>query len=145
MKIVLQRVSSANVKVNGDIIGQIDKGYVLLLGVGKGDTKEHVTRMIEKVKKLRLFPDSEGKTNLSIGDADGEILVISQFTLYADSRKGTRPGFTDAAPPALAEELYEFFIETAKPHFKTVASGVFGAKMQVELVNDGPFTILLED
>ena len=145
MKIVLQRVSRANVTVNNRITGQIGKGYVLLIGVGKSDTKEHVTRLVEKIKKLRLFPDSEGKTNLSIGDVSGEILVISQFTLYADCRKGTRPGFTDSASPALAEELYEYFIEIAKPQFRTVASGVFGAMMQVELVNDGPFTIFLED
>ena len=145
MKIVLQRVSQARVTVGGNITGQIGKGYVILLGIGKGDTKEHASRLIDKIKKLRLFPDSEGKINLGIGDINGEILVISQFTLYADCRKGTRPSFTDAAPPALAEELYEYFIETSKPLFKTVASGVFGAIMQVELTNDGPVTILLED
>jgi len=144
MKIVLQRVLNANVKVDREIIGEIEKGYVLLLGFGAGDTTESVGQMLEKVKKLRLFPDENGKTNLSIADVNGEVLVISQFTLYADCRKGTRPSFTDAAPPALAEELYEEFVKKATPFFKKVACGKFGASMQVELVNDGPFTVVLE-
>ena len=144
MKVVLQRVSEANVKVDGQVIGEIGWGYVLLLGIGGGDNREICNRMIEKVKKLRLFSDEGGKTNLSIGDVKGEILVISQFTLYADCRKGTRPGFSDAASPALAEELYEYFISSAHPHFDKVAYGKFGASMQVELINDGPFTIVLE-
>jgi len=144
MKIVLQRVSSASVKVEGEILGQIGRGYVILLGIGGGDDCEKADRMIEKISKLRLFPDNDGKTNLSISDVAGEILVISQFTLYADCRKGTRPSFTEAAPPALAEELYEYFIKKASPYFKKVACGKFGASMQVELVNDGPFTVVLE-
>jgi len=144
MKLVLQRVSSGSVKVCGQVYGQIGMGYVLLLGISGNDTHEKVDSMVEKIKKLRLFADGEGKTNLSISDVDGEILVISQFTLYADCRKGTRPSFTDAAPPALAEELYEYFIKKAIPYFKKVAHGKFGASMQVELVNDGPFTIVLE-
>jgi D-tyrosyl-tRNA(Tyr) deacylase len=101
--------------------------------------------MVEKINKLRLFPDQDGKTNLSIGDIGGELLVISQFTLYADCRKGTRPSFTDAAPPALAEALYEYFVAQAAGQFAKVACGRFGASMQVELVNDGPFTVVLED
>lgn len=144
MKIVLQRVSSASVKVEEEIIGQINNGYVLLLGIGSDDNREKADSMIEKIKKLRLFPDNDGKTNLSISDIEGELLVISQFTLYADCRKGTRPSFTDAAPPALAEELYEYFIKKATPLFKKVACGKFGAYMQVQLVNDGPFTVVLE-
>jgi len=144
MKVILQRVSRASVKVENEIVGAINCGYVVLLGVGGGDNHEKADRMIEKIKKLRLFPDSDGKTNLSISDIDGELLVISQFTLYADCRKGTRPSFTEAAPPALAEELYEYFIKKAGPHFQKVACGIFGAMMEVELVNDGPFTVVLE-
>jgi len=144
MKIVLQRVSSASVKVESEIVGQITRGYVLLLGIGSNDNCEKVDRMVEKISKLRLFPDRDGKTNLSVSDIKGEVLVISQFTLYADCRKGTRPSFTEAAPPALAEALYEYFIEKAAPYFEKVACGKFGASMQVELINDGPFTVVLE-
>jgi len=144
MKVVLQRVTGASVKVDGQIIGSIAHGYVLLLGVSGQDSRDIADRMIDKIKKLRLFPDNEGKTNLSIGDCNGEILVVSQFTLYADCRKGNRPSFTDAAPPALAQELYEYFVATARPHFEKVAHGKFGATMQVELINDGPFTVVLE-
>ncbi|MCL2286473.1 MAG: D-aminoacyl-tRNA deacylase [Firmicutes bacterium] len=144
MKIILQRVSRASVKVENEITGEINRGYVVLLGIGDGDNRGKTDRMIEKIKKLRLFPDNDGKTNLSISDINGELLVISQFTLYADCRKGTRPSFTEAAPPALAEELYDYFIEKAGSNFQKVACGVFGAMMQVELVNDGPFTVVLE-
>jgi len=144
MKTVLQRVTSANVKVNGEEIGKIKAGYVVLLGVGGTDTREIADKMINKIKNLRLFADSEGKTNLSINDINGEILIISQFTLYADCRKGNRPSFTEAAPPALAEELYEYFIQASLPHFQKVAHGKFAASMQVELINDGPFTVVLE-
>ena len=145
MKVVLQRVLSSSVKVEGEIVGEIQRGYLLLLGIAHGDTREKVDRMLEKIHKLRLFADADGRTNLSIGDVDGEILVVSQFTLYADCRKGTRPSFTQAAAPALAEELYNYFIEKARPCFKKVAAGQFGASMQVEIINDGPFTIVLED
>ena len=144
MKIVLQRAKEASVTVDGAEVGKIGKGYLLLLGVGDGDTKEQADKLIEKISKLRIFPDEQGKTNLSITDINGELLIISQFTLYADCRKGTRPSFTDAAPGALAEELYKSFIQAAAPHFSKVACGVFGAMMQVELVNDGPFTVVLE-
>jgi len=144
MKIVLQRVMNGTVKVDGETVGQIARGYVLLLGIGSSDTYEDIDRTIEKIKKLRLFPDAEGKTNLSISDIDGELLVISQFTLYADCRKGTRPSFTEAAPPDIAKSLYDYFIKKATPHFRKVAHGIFGAYMQVELINDGPFTVILE-
>jgi len=144
MKVVLQRVTSASVKVDDIIVGQIGQGYVALLGIGSNDNREAIDKMVEKIKKLRLFPDNEGKTNLSISDIDGEVLIVSQFTLYADCRKGTRPSFTEAAPPALAEEFYKYFVEKAAPNFKKVACGVFAASMQVELVNDGPFTVVLE-
>jgi len=144
MKIVLQRVLSASVKIESEVVGEVGKGYVLLLGIGAGDTTEKVDEMLAKIQKLRLFPDENGKTNLSIGDVQGEVLIVSQFTLYADCRKGTRPSFTDAAPPQLAEELYEYAIKKATGLFGRVACGRFGASMQVELVNDGPFTVVLE-
>ena len=144
MKVVLQRVERAAVRVGEDVIGQIGQGYVVLLGVGAGDDAATCDKLIEKIKKLRLFADSDGKTNLSITDIGGELLVVSQFTLYADCRKGNRPSFTDAAPPDKAKELYEYFVAAAAPHFAKVAHGSFGAGMQVELVNDGPFTVVLE-
>ena len=143
MKIVLQRVKEASVTVDGAEVGRIGKGYLLLLGVGDGDTKKDADKLIEKISKLRIFSDENGKTNLSIGDVGGDVLVVSQFTLYADCKKGNRPSFTDAATPALAEELYGYFVDTAKVYFKNVACGVFGASMQVSLVNDGPFTLVL--
>ena len=144
MKIVLQRVSCAAVRVDEQIIGSIEKGYVILLGIGANDTKEQVEKMVDKIKKLRIFPDENGKTNLSIDDVNGEILIISQFTLYADCRKGNRPSFTDAGSPTLAEELYEYFIKICDGKFKKVAHGEFGASMKVELTNEGPFTIILD-
>jgi len=144
MKIVLQRVTSASVRVGDSIVGEIGRGYVALLGIGANDDETRVNHAIEKIKKLRLFPDDEGKTNRSITDIAGEILVISQFTLYADCRKGNRPSFTDAASPDRAEALYEYFIAAAKPYFAKVAHGSFGDSMQVELINDGPFTVVLE-
>ena len=144
MKIVLQRVESASVEAGGKITGSIGRGYVILLGIGINDTKEQAEKMVEKIKKLRIFPDENGKTNLSIEDIDGEILIVSQFTLYADCKKGNRPSFTDAGSPALAEELYNYFIEICRGQFKKIGRGVFGAHMRVSLVNDGPFTVILE-
>ena len=144
MKVVLQRVLEASVTVDGKVLGEIGRGYVVLLGVGNNDTKEIAEKMADKVKKLRLFPDAEGKTNMSIDDIGGEVLVISQFTLYADARKGTRPSFIEAGAPALAEELYEYFITLCQDRFSKTAHGEFGADMKVSLVNDGPFTICLE-
>ena len=145
MKIVLQRVARASVAVNGEIIGNIGKGYLVLLGIAADDDKTKIEKAVNKIQKLRIFADENGKTNLSIADVGGELLVVSQFMLYADCRKGNRPSFTDAAPPALAEELYEYFIEYANGNFAKVQHGVFGAEMSVELVNSGPFTIILED
>ncbi len=144
MKVVLQRVLEASVAVDGKVLGKIGRGYVVLLGVGNNDTKETAEKMADKVKKLRLFPDENGKTNLSIDDIGGEVLVISQFTLYADARKGTRPSFIEAGPPILAKELYEYFIALCRERFSKTAHGEFGADMKVSLVNDGPFTICLE-
>lgn len=145
MKIVLQRVKKAKVIIDSKINGEINKGYLILLGIGKNDTEETVIQMIEKIKKLRLFEDENGKTNLSLEQVSGKVLVVSQFTLYADCRKGTRPSFTDAAPPDIAEKLYNFFLLQCKKYFGEVQHGEFGADMQVELVNDGPFTIYLEN
>ncbi len=144
MKIVLQRVKRAKVTIDNKVNGEIKKGYLLLLGIGKNDNEETAVQMIEKVKKLRLFEDENGKTNLSLEQVGGEVLVVSQFTLYADCRKGTRPSFTDAAPPEMAENLYKFFLLKCKELFGDVQHGEFGADMEVELLNDGPFTIYLE-
>ena len=144
MKVVLQRVSEASVTVGGEITGSIGKGYVVLLGIGEGDTKGQVDKMVEKIRKLRIFSDENDKINLSIEDINGEILVISQFTLYADCRKGNRPSFTAAGSPNLAEELYNNFIEISQGKFKKVGHGIFGAHMHVSLTNDGPFTVILE-
>ena len=145
MKIVLQRVKKAKVLINNFVNGKIEKGYLLLLGIGKNDSEEIVIQMIEKIKKLRLFEDENGKTNLSLEQVGGRILVVSQFTLYADCRKGTRPSFADAAPPDIAENLYNFFLSQCVKVFGEVQHGEFGADMQVELLNDGPFTIYLEN
>lgn len=144
MKIVLQRVTEAKVEVDGEIKGQIGKGYLLLVGVVAEDTVEIADKMIEKISRLRIFQDSEGKTNLGISEVDGEVLVISQFTLCAECRKGNRPSFTGAGNPAMAEELYEHIVEKSKELFKRVQKGVFGADMKVSLVNDGPFTLVLD-
>jgi len=145
MRIILQRVSRASVTVDGQIVGSIDKGYVALLGIGKDDSRDKVDKMVEKIRKLRIFPDENDKINLSIEDICGEILVVSQFTLYADCKKGNRPSFTDAGSPQLAEELYDYFIEASQDNFSKVAHGMFGTHMSVELVNDGPFTVILEE
>ncbi len=144
MKIVIQRVLEAKVEADGNITGQIGKGYLLLLGVSNSDTTEIADKMIEKISKLRIFEDSGGKTNLSIGQVDGEVLVVSQFTLYADCKKGNRPSFTNAGAPSLAEAIYEHIKARCNELFKNTRCGVFGADMKVSLVNDGPFTIVLD-
>ena len=144
MRFVLQRVLEAKVDVDGKTVGQIGKGYLLLVGVSNEDNKEIADKMIEKVSRLRIFKDNEGKTNLSINDVGGEMLVVSQFTLYADCRKGNRPSFTDAGSPTLANELYEYIIEKCQELFKKTEHGIFGADMKVSLVNDGPFTVVLD-
>ncbi len=147
MKIVLQRVQSASVQVDGKITGEIGKGYLLLFGVGNNDTKADCDRLCEKIPRLRIFADENDKINLSLRDVGGDILVVSQFTLYADCRKGNRPGFSNAAKPAEANRLYEYFLQKLREQsggdFR-VESGVFGADMQVCLCNDGPFTLILE-
>ena len=143
MRIVLQRVNHASVTVDNNIVGEIGKGYLLLLGIGREDTREDLPRYVDKIAKLRLFADENGKTNLSLKDVDGQLLVVSQFTLYADCRKGNRPSFTDAGDPQLANELYEHFIELCKEQVEVVEHGIFGADMKVSLENDGPFTVIL--
>lgn len=145
MKAVLQRVESASVTVGGTVKGKIGRGYVVLLGVSISDTVKQAERLVEKISGLRIFPDENGKTNLSAREVDGEILVVSQFTLYADCRKGNRPSFTGAGTPQLAKELYEHFIKMCGSRFSKVESGEFGAEMKVQIVNDGPFTLLLEE
>ncbi len=144
MKIVLQRVLEARVEVDEKTVGEIKKGYLVLLGVSNEDTKEIADKMIEKVSKLRIFEDENGKTNLSIADVGGEILVVSQFTLYADCKKGNRPSFINAGSPGLAEELYEYILTRCNELFKRCEHGIFGADMKVSLINDGPFTIVLD-
>jgi D-tyrosyl-tRNA(Tyr) deacylase len=144
MRAVIQRVSRAQVHVEGQIIGEIAKGLLVLLGVGKGDTKAEADSMLDKIINLRIFEDSQGKMNLSLLDVAGELMVISQFTLYADCRKGRRPSFTDASSPEEARVLYDYFISRAKSRGMKVAAGIFQALMEVELVNSGPVTILLD-
>ena len=144
MRAVLQRVKEASVSVDEDIIGSINKGIMVLLGVSENDTKEDAQKMLNKIIQLRIFEDDNNKTNLSLKDVAGQLLVISQFTLYADCHKGNRPSFINAGNPKLANELYEYFIELAKEQNLVVESGSFGADMKVSLCNDGPFTIVLE-
>lgn len=144
MKIVAQRVRRAAVTVDGHTVGQIDKGLMLLLGVGEGDTKEQADWLVNKLSILRIFEDENGKTNLSTLDVGGSLLVVSQFTLYADCKKGSRPSFTQAAPAALANELYMYFVDQCRRVFPTVETGEFGAHMDIDMVCDGPFTVTLE-
>lgn len=144
MRLVIQRVSHASVTVDGTIIGKIHAGYLVLMGVGQGDTKADVERLAKKLIQLRIFQDENGKINKSLMDVGGELLIVSQFTLYADCSHGNRPGFTNAAPPALANELYEYMIEVCSRQVAKVEHGEFGADMKVELLNDGPFTVVLE-
>lgn len=144
MKIVLQRVNKADVKVDGKIKGSIEKGFLLFLGIGQDDTEKDCDRLCDKIAGLRIFSDENDKINLSLKDVNGQVLVISQFTLYADCRKGNRPNFLMAGKPDLAENLYEYFVEKMKQKISVVETGVFGADMKVSLENDGPFTLILE-
>ena len=145
MKLVVQRVKHASVKVDGEIKGQIGKGFLVLLGVKKGDTRKDLEYCAKKLVGLRVFKDDEDKMNLSIMDIDGEFLIISQFTLYGDTKKGNRPSFVMAEDPIIANDMYEEFLEEVrKISGKKVEKGVFGADMKVELLNDGPVTILIE-
>lgn len=144
MRVLLQRVSKASVSVDGEVVGAIGQGFVALVGVGHGDGEEEARWLARKVAGLRVFEDAEGKFNLSLGDVGGSVLVVSQFTLYADARKGRRPSFVDAAPPEIAQPLVERFAELLRGEGVPVAEGVFGAMMLVEIHNDGPVTIWLE-
>ena len=144
MKAVIQRVKKASVTVEGNVIGAIQEGLLVLLGISKEDTKEEVKKFVNKILGLRIFADENGKTNLSLQEINGELLVVSQFTLYADCKKGRRPSFVNAGDPEVANELYEFFIALAKEKVEKVEHGSFGADMKVELLNDGPFTIVLD-
>ena len=144
MKLVVQRVKHASVKVDNEIIGKIEHGYLVLLGVGPADTKSVADYLVQKLIKLRIFEDENEKMNLSIKDVEGELLIVSQFTLYADCTGGNRPSFVNAAKPELANELYEYFIEKCKEENIKTETGKFGADMKVELLNDGPVTIILE-
>ena len=144
MKGLIQRVTSANVVVNGEIVGQIDQGILLLLGVEKEDDKTKADKLLDKVINYRIFGDESGKMNLSLKDIDGELLVVSQFTLVADTAKGKRPGFSKGASPKLGEELYNYFVQTANKTGLKIETGQFGADMKVSLTNDGPVTFWLE-
>lgn len=144
MKFVIQRVLEASVKTDDQIIGQIEKGYLVLIGVSSTDTKETADKMMRKMIGLRIFEDENGKTNLSLADVNGSLLLVSQFTLYANCKKGNRPSFTDAGSPEHANMLYEYIIEKCKDSVPVVETGSFGADMKVSLINDGPFTIVLD-
>lgn len=145
MRIVIQRAEKAKVSVDGEVVGQISKGFMVLVGVGPEDTKQNADFLVNKMCNLRVFEDEQGKMNLSIKDVGGQILAISQFTLYADCKKGNRPSFTGAAKPEQANELYEYFMEEIRKQGIKVEHGIFGAHMKVDFINDGPVTILLEN
>lgn len=144
MKLVIQRVTHASVTVDNNVIGKIGKGYMVLIGASDTDTKEIADKMLDKMIKLRIFEDENGKTNLSLADVGGELLLISQFTLYANCKKGNRPSFIEAGSPDHAKALYESIIEKCKERVDVVEQGEFGAEMKVELLNDGPFTVILD-
>lgn len=145
MKLLIQRVNHAQVTVDGEIVGKIGKGFLVFVGVGKDDTKEIADKYLKKLLGLRIFEDEAGKTNLSLSDVQGELLLVSQFTLYANCRKGNRPSFIEAGAPDTANELYEYMIREAAKSVPVVEHGLFGADMKVSLENDGPFTIILDE
>ncbi len=144
MRALIQRVSHASVVVEDQIVGEIGQGFLIFLGIGQGDNKAQIKTLTDKIVNLRVFPDDEGKMNRSLLDINGQALVVSQFTLYADIRKGRRPSFTNAAPPSIAEPLVERFKEAISSYGIEVADGIFGAHMYVNLVNDGPVTIWMD-
>lgn len=144
MRAVVQRVSEARVEVEGEVVGAIGTGFLVLLGVAREDTKEDALYLARKIVALRVFPDLEGKMNLSLKDVGGEVLLVSQFTLYADTRKGNRPSFLEAAPPEVGRRLFEAALEAFLEQGVHVETGVFGAHMRVHLVNDGPVTLILD-
>ena len=145
MKFVIQRVNHASVTVDHRIVGEIQKGFLVLIGVGEDDTKESADKLVRKMLGLRIFQDDQGKTNLSLKDVQGQLLLVSQFTLYANCKKGSRPIFIQAGSPQKAEELYEYIIEKCTESVPVVEKGIFGAYMKILLENDGPFTIILDE
>ena len=145
MRFVIQRVTEAQVDVNGATIGKIGKGFLVLIGVSREDNRAIADKLVKKLIGLRIFEDAEGKTNLSLADVGGSLLLVSQFTLYADCKKGNRPSFIHAGAPDEAEALYEYIIERCRENVPVVETGSFGAEMKISLVNDGPFTIILDD
>ncbi len=144
MKFVIQRVANASVEAENKVVGSIGKGFLVLIGVGKEDTQAEADKLVKKMLGLRIFADQEGKTNLSLKEVEGALLLVSQFTLYANCTKGNRPSFTEAGDPKTARELYEYIVRLCREQIPKVETGVFGAEMKVSLCNDGPFTILLE-
>lgn len=144
MRLVIQRVQYGEVKVDNQVVGSIQKGFVVLVGISDADDNQIADKMLKKMLNLRIFDDAQGKTNLSLADVGGEILMISQFTLYADCRKGNRPSFVKAGKPEYANTLYEYMIEECRKSCPKVEHGIFGADMKVSLLNDGPFTIVLD-
>ena len=145
MKFVIQRVTEASVSIEGEVKGKIGRGFLVLIGVGKEDTREIADKYIKKLLGLRIFEDENGKTNLSLADVKGELLLISQFTLYANCKKGNRPSLVDAGAPDQAEALYDYIVEECRKTVPSVQTGEFGADMKVSLLNDGPFTIILDE
>ena len=145
MKLLIQRVNHANVKIDGTTVGSIGKGFLVLIGVGQNDTREIANKYLKKMLGLRIFEDENGKTNLSLADVNGELLMVSQFTLYANCRKGNRPSFIEAGSPDHANELYEYMLQEAAKVVPVVQHGEFGADMKVTLENDGPFTVMLDE
>lgn len=144
MRYVIQRVTNASCTVDGRVTGEIEKGFLVFIGVSDTDTKEIADKMTKKLLGIRIFEDENGKTNLSLKDVNGSLLLISQFTLYADCKKGNRPSFTKAGKPEHANELYEYMIDVCKNEISNVQTGIFGVDMKIQLLNDGPFTILLD-
>lgn len=144
MRFVIQRVAHASVAVDGECIGKIDKGFLVLIGICDGDTKEIADKLVSKLVNMRIFRDEQGKTNLALKDVGGSLLIVSQFTLYADCRKGNRPSFTKAAGAEVANALYEYIIQQCRESIPIVEHGSFGADMKVDLLNDGPFTVILD-
>ena len=144
MRAVVQRVTRASVAIDGDVVGEIGNGLVVLLGIARDDTKEDADYLVPKIIALRIFDDPDGKMNVSVKDIDGALLIVSQFTLYGDVRRGLRPSWSDAAAPEIAEPLYDYFVESSRKLIERVETGSFRKMMQVELVNDGPVTILLD-
>ena len=144
MRFIIQRVRHASVTIDGEVRGKIGKGFMVLIGVGADDTKEIADKLVRKLVNMRIFEDAEGRTNLGLKDVGGELLLISQFTLYADCKKGNRPSFTNAAAPPMPQPLLENIIQQCKKEIPVVEQGEFGADMKVELLNDGPFTVILD-